>query len=61
MEEWPGIVCKNDDELCEAILSLNEQDCALKAERHLNALGSYESGTATRQVCEIILRHIGSI
>ena len=60
VEEWPGIVCRSDDELCEAILNLNEQDCARRAKQHLQDLGSYETGTATRQVCERILQHIGA-
>lgn len=58
-EEWPGFVCRNEKELLAAISSLDEQACAEKAARHLQALGSYETGTATEQVCERILRHMG--
>lgn len=60
VEEWPGIVCRSDTELCERILALNEQDCVRRAKGHLQALGSYETGTAASQVCERILQHIGT-
>ncbi len=58
-EEWPGFICRNEKELLAAISSLDEQACAEKAARHLQALGSYEAGTATEQVCERILQHMG--
>ena len=58
-EEWPGIVCRNDGELLTAIFTLDEQACAEKAAQHLQALGSYETGNATEQVCERILRYMG--
>ena len=59
VEEWPGIVCRSDAELEAAIRSFDARECAQRAERHLRALGSYETGTATEQVCERILRHVG--
>lgn len=57
-EEWPGIACRNKEELLEAIQNLDEQACAEKAAQHLKDFGSYETGTATRQVCERIMQHI---
>ncbi len=57
-EEWPGIVCRNDEELLAAIDTLNPCACSEKAAQHLKALGSYETGTATGQVCQRILKHI---
>lgn len=59
VEEWPGIVCRSEAELEAAIRSFDAQDCARRAELHLRALGSYETGTATKQVCERILQHTG--
>ena len=56
--EWPGIVCRSDEELLAAISGLDEQVCAERAARHLQVFGSYEIGTATAQVCERILQHI---
>lgn len=57
--EWPGIACGDERALLDALATLNARDCAMKAEQHLKALGSYETGTATAQICERILRHTG--
>lgn len=58
-DEWPGIVCRSGEELLAAITTLDEQACAERATRHLRAFGSYETGTAAKQVCERILQHMG--
>lgn len=58
-EEWPGLICRDDRELLETIRLLDVTACTRKAEEHLRAFGSYETGTATQQVCERILQHIG--
>ncbi len=58
VEQWPGIACRSDDELTAAIRSLDEDVCREKAREHLRSFGSYETGTATEQVCERIMAHI---
>lgn len=54
IEEWPGILCRSDDELKDALLQYDEKECARKAEAHLAALGSYEDGHAAARICERI-------
>lgn len=57
-EEWPGIVCKDKKEFLSVAENFDVKECRQRAERHLEALGSYETGTATKQVCKRILQHI---
>lgn len=56
--DWPGIVCRNKKELLEAVISLNKDDCRERAKEHLRRFGSYETGTACRQVSEKIMQYI---
>lgn len=58
VEQWPGISCRNDRELLDAIRDLDEGACAEKAREHLRTYGSYETGTATEQTCRRIMEHI---
>lgn len=51
VEEWPGILTQNNEELCEAILSFDAREFIEKVKHHHQALGSFETGTACEQVC----------
>lgn len=58
IEKWPGIVCKNNEELRQAVRFFDESTCAKKAREHLQTFGSYETGTATKQVCKRMMEHM---
>lgn len=58
VEQWPGIVCRDDEQLLDAIGSFDESVCADRAREYLRACGCYETGTATEQVCRRIMDHI---
>ena len=58
LEDWPGIICHNKEEMIEAIKTLDEDKCAQIAKKHLDNSGSCESGLATEQVCERIVQYI---
>lgn len=60
VERWPGVMCRSDEELVRAIRTLDEDACREKAREHLRQYGSYETGTATEQVCKRIMTHIKS-
>lgn len=55
VEQWPGILCRDAPELEAALQSFDERECAESARRYLRESGSYETGDATRQVCDWIL------
>ena len=64
IEQWPGVICRNNQELEEALEKLTRDeppfsyaDFANKAAAHLQALGSYEDGLATERVADIIRRN----
>ena len=50
INEWPGIVCRNEDELLSEIGNLNEEFCYQKAKEHLEHFQSYEAGKACERV-----------
>ena len=58
IEEWPGIVCRDDAELEDALRSLDEEQARRKAKEHLAALGSCEDGHASSRVAELIHRTV---
>ncbi len=58
VEQWPGISCRSDSELLDAIRTLDERACAERAREHLRTYGSYETGTATEQACQRVMAHI---
>jgi CDP-glycerol glycerophosphotransferase len=58
IEEWPGILCRDDAELEDALRSLNEELSRQKAEKHLAAMGSCEDGHASQRVAELIHRTV---
>ncbi len=57
-EQWPGIVCRSMEELCEEIQHFEEAACAAKARRHLERMGSYETGHATETISKRIVDYI---
>lgn len=57
VETWPGILCRTNEELQNAILGFDEGNYLKKVEKHHANLGSCETGTAREQVC----RHIAGI
>lgn len=54
VETWPGILCRSNEELEQAILNFDEEEYVKKVEQHHADLGSYETGTACKQVCDRI-------
>ncbi len=61
IEQWPGIICKTMDELCETIKTFNEEECSAKAEKHLKLMGSYENGHAAEIVSARIIDYIRGV
>ena len=59
IETWPGILCRTNEELGQAILSFDEAEYAKKVEKHHADLGSYETGHACEQVCKRIAEVCG--
>jgi CDP-glycerol glycerophosphotransferase len=57
IEKWPGIICRNMEELCAFIENMDEKKCAEIAEEHLRYMNSYENGHACEAVCAKILEH----
>ena len=54
IQEWPGILCHDQDELKQAIENLEPEHCAQIARRHIRQMGSYENENATKIVCDRI-------
>ena len=59
IETWPGILCRTNEELEQAILNFDEDEYVKKVEKHHADLGSYENGTACKQVCKRIAEVCG--
>jgi CDP-glycerol glycerophosphotransferase len=55
---WGFPVAVSNQELSEAILAFDEQKFREAMQRHHEFLGSYENGTATEAVCQVILKKI---
>lgn len=51
---WPGIVCENDEELENEISHYNEFEYVQKVKKHHYSLGSYDKGTAAKQLINIL-------
>ena len=56
---WPGEVCEDMDALCRGLSGIDPAAHRKKAGEHIRALGSYETGTACRQVADMILASTG--
>ena len=50
INEWPGIVCRNEEQLLSEISDLDEEFCRQKAKEHLEHFRSYEAGKACERV-----------
>lgn len=59
IETWPGILCRTNEELEQAILNFDEAEYVKKVEKHHADLGSYETGHACEQVCRRIAEVCG--
>lgn len=59
IETWPGILCRTNEELEQAILHFDEAEYVKKVEKHHRDLGSYETGHACEMVCKRIAEVCG--
>lgn len=60
IEEWPGIICNNADELLAKISNLDFDYSRQIAEQYLQKSESYETGHAAEAIANVILKHIES-
>lgn len=58
IEEWPGVICKSNDELIQAIIDLHISEYETRIDQYLDKMGSYEKGIATVQVVNYIVKHL---
>lgn len=58
IDKWPGIACHDKKDLLHEIENLDEDRSKRIAEKYLQESGSYEQGTAAKQVCDRIIRFI---
>lgn len=58
IEEWPGIVCNNAEELLEKISELDFEYSRRIAEQYLEKAISYENGHAAEKLANLIVKHI---
>lgn len=58
LDKWSYPYGKSIPELCKLISDFDEQASKNKINSHLDLLGSYEKGTACKQVRELIIRNI---
>jgi CDP-glycerol glycerophosphotransferase len=52
--EWPFPLAKTNEELCNNIMNFNQEEYNAKVKKHHEDLGSYEQGTATEKVTELL-------
>lgn len=50
IEEWPGIIAKNENGLENAIRDISGEECRQLADQHLKRFGSYEHGNASERL-----------
>ena len=58
IDDWPGIVCHDGQELCRNISLLDEDVCRKKAQEHLIKYQSYEHGKACELTSQAIQNFI---
>lgn len=58
IEKWPFMMAKNNDELNELLANLTEKKAKESSEGLLELYGCYEKGTATKEVCDIIIKKL---
>lgn len=56
IEEWPFILCKNQQELTQNIEKYDDASYREKVEEHHKRLGNFESGHATEIICDRICK-----
>lgn len=52
---WGFPVCRNDEELYDAIINFDADDFRKKMEKHHEDLGSFEDGHATEKICRFLV------
>ena len=57
IEEWPGIICHNGDELLKEIKGMNFERSRKIAEQYLKKAVSYEQGNAAEKIANVIIQH----
>ena len=60
IEQWPYPLAKTNDELCNNIADFNQEGYNARVKKHHEDLGSYEQGTATSQVTQLLQRIYGN-
>lgn len=56
---WPFILAENNDELNEKILSYNDEEYRQAVKKYHEDMGSYEKGSACKQITDIIMSECG--
>lgn len=52
--DWPGIICRTEEELCQELEHIEEERSKEIAEKHFVLMGSYEEGTSCEQIMDYI-------
>ena len=55
-ETWPGILCKDAEELSHAVQSFDRERYREKTDAYFTLTGSCESGEGCRKLCEVLFR-----
>lgn len=55
IEQWPFVLCENQQEMVEKILSFDEDAYKERVREHHRILGNCESGMATEKICNRII------
>lgn len=56
IEDWPGIICETNTKIIEAVRDFDTKSYSKKVDKHHKDMGSYETGTACKQICERIAK-----
>jgi CDP-glycerol glycerophosphotransferase len=56
IEEWPFSLAKTNKELIDNIMKFDQEKYNYSVKKHHINLGSYETGTATKQFCETVFK-----
>ncbi|MDA3054604.1 CDP-glycerol glycerophosphotransferase family protein [Campylobacter sp. VBCF_02 NA5] len=60
MEEMPSLYALSNEEMQKNIEKFNYDDYLSRIEKHFNEMGSYENGTASRQLGDLIMQNINN-
>lgn len=58
LDDWPGILCHDGNELLREIKEMDEKRSHRIAEQYLDKAGSYEQGNAAKMLAERIFQHM---